>query len=294
MKYHALVLGGAIAMAALAAGQAKAQYGVDFSGLAPSGGITVYGSGEASAKPDLVEIGLRATATAELTADAIVKYSDTKRRTLESFDNLKLERLEVEELGVSLANGNSAEAMQMMMRGMPADTAGKVQVEISSALVLRLSGIRDKTAEEVMETVGKLLDAARDSGANVGPSAADLNMAYRYGRQPEGTLVRFVVRDLDKLREAAYEAAVAEARARAERLAKLNGIKLGEVTSVQEVSVSGDEAAAVAQPWQVSGTPAARPKEPQITSDSFAEVPFRVRLMVRFGIAPADEKTAQN
>jgi hypothetical protein len=33
--------------------------------------------------------------------------------------------------------------------------------------------------------------------------------------------------------------------------------------------------------------------EPKITSDTFAEIPFRVKLLVRFGIAPAEKKTAQ-
>src|SRR5690242_10514706 len=104
-----------------------------------SPGISVYGTGETVAKPDLVEISLRATAAAELTGDAIIKYRDTKRRTLEAFDKLKLEKLEIEELGVSLSDQASAEAMQAMWRGM-ATTTGKAKVEISSALQLRLSG----------------------------------------------------------------------------------------------------------------------------------------------------------
>ena len=73
-----------------------AQFTVDPTGAVQTGGISVYGTGETSAKPDLVEISLRANASAELTADALVKYRDTKRRTLEAFEKLKLEKLEVE------------------------------------------------------------------------------------------------------------------------------------------------------------------------------------------------------
>lgn len=258
-----------------------------------SSGIAVYGTGETVAKPDVVEISLRATAAAELTGDAIIKYRDTKRRTLEAFDKLKLEKLEIEELGVSLSDQASAEAMQMMWRGM-ATTAGKAKVEISSALQLRLSGIRDRTPEQVMETVGKLLDTAKDSGASIGPTQSEMQMAWRYGQQANSTLVRFIVRDLNKLREEAYENAVHDARTRAQRLAKLNGIKLGEVLSVQEVQVSGDDQQVVTTPWGQNMPSSKKAREPEISSEQFADIPFRVKLLVRFSILPADAKTAQN
>lgn len=256
-------------------------------------GISVYGSGETVAKPDIVEISLRATAAAELTGDAIIKYRDTKRRTLEAFDKLKLEKLEVEELGVSLSDQTSAEAMQMMWRGMQAP-AGKAKVEISSALQLRLAGIHDLSTEQVMETVGKLLDTAKDSGATIGPTQAEMNMAWRYGQQPNSTLVRFIVRDLNKLREEAYENAVEDARTRARRLAKLNGIKLGDVLGVQEVQVSGDDQQIVTTPWGQQMPSGKKRRESEISSEQFAEIPFRVKLLVRFSILPADAKTAQN
>lgn len=258
-------------------------------------GISVSGTGETIAKPDLIEISLRASANAELTADAIVKYRDAKRRILEGFEKLKLDKLQIEETSVSLSNHTAAEAMQMAMRGMvDTSTSAKSKVEISSALQLRLPGIKDQSIEQVMETVGKLLDTAKDSGAEIGPSAADINMAWRYGRQAESALVRFVVRDLNALREKAYEDAVTDARARAERLAKLNGIRVGEVLGVQEMQVSGDDGGYTTNPWGQVVASQGKVKEPRISSDSFAEIPFRVKLLVRFGIAPAEAKTAQN
>jgi uncharacterized protein YggE len=257
-------------------------------------GITVSGTGETIGKPDVIEISMRAAANAELTADAIVKYRDAKRRILEAFDKLKLEQLEIEELNVSLSNQTSAEQMQMAMRGMVDTTsAAKSKVEIASSLQLRLSGIKDQSIEQVMETVGKLLDTAKDSGAEVGPSAADINMAYRYGRQTNSALVRFVVRDLDALREKAYQDAVVDARARAERLAKLNGVSVGEVLGVQETQVSGDNGGVTTNPYGQPVVSQDKLKDEKISSDAFAEIPFRVKLLVRFAIAPAETKTAQ-
>lgn len=264
-------------------------------GSQEASGIAVYGTGETIGKPDLIEISMRAAANAELTADAIVKYRDAKRRILEGFDKLKLEKLEIEELSVSLSNHTAEEAMQMAMRGMvDTNSTAKSKVEISSALQLRLSGIKDQSIEQVMETVGKLLDTAKDSGAEIGPSAADINMAWRYGRQAESALVRFVVRDLKGLREQAYQDAVADARARADRLAKLNGIRVGDVLAVQEMQVSGDDSGYTTNPWGQVVATHGKLNDPKISSDSFAEIPFRVKLLVRFGIAPPEEKTAQN
>lgn len=290
LRWVAFVLVGSLVLLGTSSGSAQI---VADAGANHTPGISVYGSGETVARPDVVEISLRATAAAELTGDAIIKYRDTKRRTLEAFEKLKLEKLQIEELGVSLADQASAEAMQNMWRGMPATTV-KAKVEISSALQLRLAGIHDLTAEQVMENVGKLLDTAKDSGASIGPTQTEMSMAWRYGQQPNSTLVRFIVRDLSKLREEAYENAVQDARTRAQRLAKLNGIKLGDVLGVQEVQVSGDDQQVVTTPWGQTMPSGKKPREPEISSEQFADVPFRVKLLVRFAILPPDAKTAQN
>ena len=47
-------------------------------------GITVSGSGEVKSKPNVVEISATVSGDAELAADAIVKYRDTKRRGLKA------------------------------------------------------------------------------------------------------------------------------------------------------------------------------------------------------------------
>lgn len=296
-QFRRFVLRTALALLAAALLRPDAAQAQVYTSSSPyqASGITVFGTGETIGKPDVIEISMRAAANAELTADAIVKYRDAKRRILEAFDKLKLEKLEIEELNVSLSNQASAEQMQMAMRGMvDTSSAGKSKVEISSSLQLRLSGIKSQSIEQVMETVGKLLDTAKDSGAAVGPSAADINMAYRYGRQANSALVRFVVRDLDALREKAYQDAVADARSRAERLAKLNGVRVGEVIGVQETQVSGDNSGQTTNPYGQTVVSQDKLKDQKISSDAFAEIPFRVKLLVRFAIAPAESKTAQN
>ena len=43
-------------------------------------GITVTGTGESQAKPTSVEINVIVTADAQLTADAVVKFNDVRKR----------------------------------------------------------------------------------------------------------------------------------------------------------------------------------------------------------------------
>jgi hypothetical protein len=87
------------------------------------------------AKPNVIEVQLRSAAKAEMTGDAIVKYRDAKRRTLEAFAALKMGNVEIEELGLSIAPGNSAEMMQNMIAECP--SAGKTQIELASTLLVR-------------------------------------------------------------------------------------------------------------------------------------------------------------
>ena len=248
--------------------------------------ITVSGTGVVRAKPNRVEMELRCTGSAELASDTLVKYRDTKRRILAAFESLKMKNLSIEEKGITLASGNPEQMQQMMMRGMAAPQGTKTQVEITRTFRLILSDIRDTPEEELMETIARLLDVSKDSGAGVGPTPEAATMAYRYGQPINATVATYVLDDLAETREQAYKMAVEDARARAKRLADLTGVKLGPVSSVQEVQVSGDDWT-VQQPnygYPQAAVAADSPKGPRIASNTFADLPIRVRLMVRFNI----------
>ena len=203
----------------------------------PEPGIFVEGSGQVKSVPDVVEINLRLSAKGELTDDAVVKHRDSKKRAIETFEALKLENLELEEKNLSLrAGGNAQEMMNMMWGGMPPSANKRTQVEVGSVLRARLKNIDKMPLEELMTAVGKLLDAAQDSGVSLGMSDSDMMMMryYGWGRQ-QSSLVKFIVSNAKEAREKAYELAVADAKKRAERLARLSNIKLGNVLSIDEL-----------------------------------------------------------
>ncbi len=178
-------------------------------------GFTVAGKAYSAAKPNSVEIDLEVSAASELTADAIVKYRDAKKRIHDAFAALKLKNIGIEERGL-LVDQKGMMQNPYFFGGMP-NTRSKTEVQLSRKLVIKATDIRAMEEDAVLQLVGKLLDVAQDSGGRVGPQN-DWNPYYYnpYQRNNSG-LVRFVLEDFDKLQEEAYEKAIADARARAVR-----------------------------------------------------------------------------
>ena len=265
-------------------------------------GISVYGTGEALERPNLIEIDLHISGKAELTGDALVKHRDAKSRLLEALGKLNLAGASIDEHGLSINVGTGNDAQQRIINGMP-QTPGKPQVDVASTVRIRLTDARTAQPEDLFKTIGRILDVAQDAGVSVGPTPAELTRNMRLGLAGLGNSpVRFVLTDLAELREKAYEKAVADAADRAGRLAKLHHVKVGQALSIQEVAVGGDASAAAANPQVAmlsvsygvqTAQPADTSSEPRIVSNTLTGVPVQVKLLVRFAIHPADPATAQ-
>ena len=158
----------------------------------------------------------------------------------------------------------------------------KTEVQLSRRLVVRGSNLRKMDEDAVLQLVAKLLDVAQDAGGHVGPSQEESNYYYwRYDRQNNG-LMRFVVEDFDKLLEEAYEKAIADARTRAERLARLSKVELGPIVAVREIAVPG-ETGQNPDDFYRPRTDDDRPRK-RLETSKFQEIPVHVELLVRFDI----------
>ena len=236
-------------------------------------GFTVTGKGFVAAKPNRLEIDLEVSAASELTADAIVKYRDAKRRLQEAFTALKLDNVAVEERGL-LVDQKGADFNPYFFDYQP-NRKAKVEVQLTRKLIVKCSDIRKMDEEALLQLVAKLLDVAQDAGGKVGATQNPYANYYFGYRNQQSGLVRFILDDYDKLEEEAYAKAVADAEARAGRLAKLSHVKLGSVTSVREVTSPGPR-----ETGQEDDVPQKR-----LESARFQEIPVRVELMVRFDAA---------
>jgi uncharacterized protein YggE len=245
-------------------------------------GFTVSGKAQVRTKPDVVEIDLEVSASSELTADAIVKYRDAKKRIRDAFAALKLANVAVEERGLLVDQKGQMQSPYFF--DYQPNTRNKTEVQLSRKLVVKASGMRKLDEESVMQLVGRLLDVAQDAGAKVG-AGNNMNYYYywRYGMNNSSGLVRFVLEDFDKMQEEAYEKAVADARTRAERLARLSRVELGSIVAVREVAVPGDRAS----------TSDDEPPGKRLEMAKFQDIPVRVELLVRFDVHPKGDGKAK-
>ena len=245
--------------------------------------ITVTGSGDAKGRPDVVEMTAMVSGEAELAADAVVKYRDTKRRAVKAVEDLKIASLAIESRGFTLNQGIDPNQQQMMMRGM-APTSTKQRVQVSESMRIVLRGVDKMKDDELMGIVLKVIDAGKDAGLVIGASGPMNSYQYQMMMQRGGDamgMATFKVTDPAKVREEAYAKAIQSARAKAERLAALSGVKLGRVLSVQDNVVQTQTAQVV----YVYGTQQQAAAEGELTSSVAGDITLNVRLTVQFAIA---------
>jgi uncharacterized protein YggE len=269
----------AVALAASVSGVVRAE----------EGGITVTGTAEVSALPDQVEISLAVAGSGELTEDAIVTYESALKRALESFDELSIEGLEIRQEALSIRPQGAQQANLGVAVAVPggAQQGSTGPVEISRSLRLVLKGVKNLKDGELVALLGKLLDTAKDSGVRVAESAETAMVARLMGMGTGSSPgLTFVVQDAEVLRQEAYQAALAQARQRAGRLATLAGVKLGGIVSIEEheAAAPSEQGVQMAVISAIYGSAAKGTADQRLTSDKLGPIPLRVSLRVRFAI----------
>jgi uncharacterized protein YggE len=135
-----------------------------------------------------------------------------------------------------------------------------------------------------MGMVLRVIDAGKDAGLVIGAGAPQnsyqMQIMMQRGESGMG-MATFKVTDPAKVREEAYAKAIQGARAKAERLAALSGVKLGRVLSVQDNVVQTQTAQVV----YVYGTQQQAAAEGELTSGVAGDITLNVRLTVQFAIA---------
>jgi hypothetical protein len=167
--------------------------------------ITVVGTGKATGKPDIARVTVGIETQAPSLQEAV---DDNKVRMNGLLDTLK--KLGLSDKDIRTSN-YSVYTERVGQPSMAAD-----QPVSADQMIYHVTNQVDVVVRDVNQ-LGNVLDQAVAAGAN--------NI---YG-------VNFSVEDATKLEADARTKAVADAKARAENLAQLNGVQLGEVISVSEV-----------------------------------------------------------
>ena len=274
----------AVAVASVAGGAGS---GAALAADAPPG-ITVSGTGKAKGKPALVEISAVVSGEAELASDAIVKHRDAKRRATKAIEDLKIPALSTTSKGFSVSQAVDPNMQQMMMRGQT-PTATKEKVQVTEQLQLVLKDADKLSDEDMMNTVLKIIDAVRDAGLTIGagaPKSYQQMMMMAQGGQGGAGLATFRVPDTAALRAEAHKKAMEDARAKAQRLAELSGVKLGRIISVQDGSGTTPEANPTVAVYRAMMSQQESPADADagLSSAVFGDIPLAATLTVQFAI----------
>lgn len=257
------------------------------------GTVTVVGVGQGTAMPAQVEITGTISADEQLVKDAIVKYTDAKRRAMDAIKGLNVPDLTVEELGVALNVPPNPQVMNMMFGGgRPANPEAKATFQIREEFRIVIRNIEKTPPAQVVETVAKIIDTAKDIGLVVAPGMPtnpyEINMMQRGLPTPVST---FRVTDIATARTKAYEAAVADARRKAEKLAELANAKLGPILSIQDNSGAGassnpEVANMLTMIYGYRAGATAKPNDPvnTLTGSAFDDLAVNASLTVQFAL----------
>jgi len=243
-------------------------------------GVTVVGTGLVERLPDTAEITAVVMSEAKLANDAVVKFRDARKQALAALNGLGIEGMTVTPQGHSVGF-HDPNNQQMIFNGIQpaqAQNSDERPVRVVEPLVIKVAEIDASDPQAVLETMMQLIDACREAGLRVGPiQNPHVYQPYQDFRQ--AAIVTFKLSDLAAAEREAEKAAVADARAKADRLAALTGVELAGVSGI---GVSPRTPQPVYTLWMVNPqgeqTPAAKALEP---------VRVETSLIVRYDIRPA-------
>jgi uncharacterized protein YggE len=247
-------------------------------------GITVSEIGVVEAMPDIIELTTTIEGNAELAGDAVKKYHDNKRRVIEALNGLKIQGMTVVGSGLSVNSGTPANPMAAFQPGQANQPKIGDKVAVQERLTITLSGIDTTGADNILQSVTRILDVAKDAGGAFGSGPKSMIEIQLSGAKP-GPLATFKLSKTDLPRQQAYEAALKQARAKAGRLAQLAGVELGDVVSIRETAPvpKGDTGGGPMAAYLALIGGSSNHK-PEYTSAELQSIPVSVSLSVQFDI----------
>ncbi len=230
--------------------------------------INVLGVGATSDFPNHALVKGVFEGSADTTADAARKHAKLKAELAKKFVADQHPGLTLHFQGELLSHvSGTSNNGDPFGGGGGGDTDGKFIVR--EVVIFRLEIADQEERDQILKRLAEVVDSAVEAGVSFSQSRGSFGYSASVGR-----MVLFGVKDPGELNRMAYEAALEDARAQAEPLAKLIGAGLGRVLSVQTLHDSNEDVNA--DPFAL-GNELRRP--PQHVSAQ--NRPIRVRRSVR-------------
>lgn len=249
-------------------------------------GISVKATGTVKLRADVLELEGQVSGNAELAGDAITKYRSNRQRAVEAIEALQVPKLKVNSGRIDITSALDAAAQQAMMRGMAASASANRPLNVSEPLSIRIDGIDKLTNDEIIETLVKILDAGKDAGITLGakPGQPAYNPYTGSYNTAGSALARFRLSDVEGSRQKAFEDAMKNATRQGERLAKLAGLKLGKVRSINESTATSPQTQQF-NPYAFMTQDSDKEAE-LFTSSSLQDITVSAVIDVEFEVAP--------
>jgi uncharacterized protein YggE len=246
-----------------------------------SPGITVSETGVVSAMPDVVELTASVVGNAELAGDAVAKFRGNRQRLIDALNGLGIKGLVIAGSGLAINSGTPVNVMAGL-QGQPQPPAAD-KLAVQEQVTVTLSGVDAMKPEELLQTITRIIDAAKDAGVTMGASTPKSMIEIQLRGSKPAALATFKLSKPDELRQKAYAAALEQARAKAQRLAGLAGLKLGEIVSIRETAAAGqDDKSGMGAYFAMFGMGAS--SAPDYSAPEMRSIPVSVSLNVQFGI----------
>jgi uncharacterized protein YggE len=230
--------------------------------------ISVTSTGEVRVKPAAVELMGVISAKAELAGDAITNFRSTKDEALATLKRLDVAGMSVMTDGLAISSAITDGTSAILRRMQRGEESKPAQVLVKESVKIRIADIDKLEPDALLETLIKVIDAAKEAGVAFGP--VDANPIAAISRKAPPTYTIYKLADEEKAIDQASERAMQNARVRAERLATLAGGKLGRVLSVQEVK------------YPSYTLPGVRSRTTEISSEVREDIRVTVSLSVQF------------
>lgn len=264
-------------------------------------GVTVTAWGQAMARPQAIELHVKVTGKGQLGTDALARFHQYQRELAKMVSTLGPESVKVHTGGIAITLVGIPE--DDWESPAPTDQQAVAELAVSSICRITIAGLDKLSEEELVELTSTLVDKLRDSGLTLLPAQEAMAIEDEAGSDIDGSLavVGFVLQDLSEPQASARESAFKRAKARAEALAKLAGMRLGPVVAVQEIS-SGVDLAESPYVLEAEHERDLEADAPGIVSEAShgrlvtrtsGPVAIQVGLQVRFALLPPDNDVPQ-
>lgn len=197
--------------------------------------ITVSGLGTVLVWPDVVELEGTVQGKGALAGDAATTFDDVKQVATAAIEDLALEGVEVVSEKLSIGDAADSNPSRMILRASRGEEPPEQEVAVRETLKVRLPGVDKLEKGTLLSQIVKIVDAGKESGLTFVKPASLFERSLNRGEPV--SFLSFRRSDLPAVEQEAEGLALADARARAERLAKLAGLKVGAIVSIEDTRI---------------------------------------------------------